>query len=78
MFSAKGVDKISVIDGKMNVQSINRSCKKNLMFYVERLELLSDYIFLQDNDSKHSAKSTNKWLSENNINIFNDQISPPI
>ena len=27
-FSVKGVGKISVIDGKMNAQSINRSCKK--------------------------------------------------
>ena len=31
------------------------------------LELPSDYIFLQDNDPKHAAKSTKKWLSENDI-----------
>ena len=54
----------------MNAQSINRSCKKNLMSSVESLELPSDYIFQQDNDHKHTAKSTKKWLSENNVNVL--------
>ena len=58
-FSAKGEGKRSVIDGK----SINRSCQKSF-------ELPSDYIFQHDNDPKHTAKSTKKWLSENNVNVF--------
>ena len=59
-FSAKGVGKISVIDSKMNAQKI----QKNLSS-VESFELPSDYIFQQDNDPKHTAKSMKKWLSEN-------------
>ena len=40
------------------------------MSSVENLELPSDYIFQQDNDPKQLAKSTKKWLSENNVNVL--------
>ena len=69
-FSAKGVDKISVIDGKMNAQKYKQILQKNLMSSVESVELPSDYMFQQNNDSKRTAKSTKKWLSENNVNVF--------
>ena len=69
-FSAKGVGKISVIDGKMNAKKYKQILQKNLMSSVKSLELSSDYIFQQDNDPKHTAKSTKKWLSENNVNIL--------
>ena len=39
-FSAKGVGKISVIDGKMNVQMYKQILQENLMSYVESLERL--------------------------------------
>ena len=44
--------------------------QENLMSSVERLEIPSDNIFQQDNDLKHTAKSTKKWLSENNVNVL--------
>ena len=56
-FSAKGVGKISVIDSKMNAQKYKQILQENLMSSVESLELASDYIFQQDNDT---AKSTKK------------------
>ena len=40
------------------------------MSSVESLELPSDYIFQQDNDPKNTAKSTKKWMSENNVNVL--------
>ena len=40
------------------------------MSSVESLELRFDYIFQQDNDPKHTAKSMKKWLSENNVNVL--------
>ena len=43
---------------------------ENLKSSVESLELPSDYNFLQDNDPKHTAKSTKKWLSENIVNVL--------
>ena len=69
-FSAKGVGKILVRDGKMNVQKYKHILQENLMSSVESLELPSDYIFQQDNDPKHIAKSTKKCLSENNVNVL--------
>ena len=53
-FLAKGLSKISVIDDKMNAQIL----QENFMSSVESLELASDYIFLEDNDPTHAAKST--------------------
>ena len=44
-FSAKGVDKISVIDGKMNAQMYKQILQENLMSPFGSLELPSDYIF---------------------------------
>ena len=54
----------------MNAQKYKQILHENLMFSVESLELPSDYIFQQDNDPKHTTKSTKKWLSENNVNIL--------
>ena len=51
-----------MIDGKMNAQTYKRILQENLMFSIESLELLSVYIFQQDNDIMHTTKST-KWLS---------------
>ena len=69
-FSAKGEGKISVIDGKMNAQKYKQILQENLTSSVEGLELPSDYIFQQDNDSKRTAKFTKKWLSKNNFNVL--------
>ena len=69
-FSVKNVGKISVIDDKMNAQKYKKILQENLMSSVESLELPYDYIFQQDNDPRHTAKSTKKWLSENNINVL--------
>ena len=59
-FSVKSVGKISVIDSKMNAQKYKQILQENLMSSFESLELPSDYIFQQDNDPKHSAKSMKK------------------
>ena len=69
-FSAKGVGKVSVIGGKMNAQMSKQILQENLMSSVERLELTSDYIFQQNNDTKHTAKSTKNCLSDNNVDIL--------
>ena len=69
-FFAKGMGKISIINGKMKAQKYKQILQENFMSSVESLELPSDYIFQQDNDAKHAAKSTKKWLSENNVNVL--------
>ena len=65
-FSAIGTSNISVIDGRMNAAVYKNILEVNLMISVEDLELPSDWIFLQDNNPKDTAKCTKKWLAENN------------
>ena len=69
-FSAKGVGKISVIDGKMNTEKYKQILQENLISSVESLKLRSDYIFQSDNDPKHTTKSTKTWMSVNNVNLL--------
>ena len=69
-FPVEGVGMISVVDGKMNAQEYKQILQENLMSSVECLELTSDYIFQQDNDPMHTAKSTEKCMSENNLNVL--------
>ena len=54
----------------MNAQKYKQILQENLMPSVESLELPFDYIFHQDNDPKHTAKSTKKWSSKNNVNVL--------
>ena len=60
----------SVIDSKMNAQKYKRILQENFISSVESLELPSDYIFQQDNYAKYTVKSTKKWLSGDNVNVF--------
>ena len=55
----KGVGKISAIEDKMNAQKYKEILLENLSS-VESLELPSNCIFQQDNDPKHTVKSTKK------------------
>lgn len=54
----------------MNTAAYQNILEANLMISVENLELPPDWIVQQDNDPKHTAKSTKKWLAENNVNIL--------
>ena len=54
----------------MNAQMSKQILQENLMSSVESLDLPSDLVFPQDNNPKHTAKSTKKWFSENNANVL--------
>ena len=68
--SEKVVGEISAIDDKINAQKYRQILQENLMSSVESLELPSDNINPQNNDPKHTTKSTKKWLSENKVNVL--------
>ena len=53
----------------MNAKMYKQILQENL-YFVEILELPSDYIFQQDEDPKHTAKRTKKWSSENNVKVL--------
>ena len=69
-FSAKSTGNISVIDGRMNAAEYQNILEGNLTISVESLQLPPDWIFRQDNDPEHTAKTTKKLLVENILNIL--------
>lgn len=69
-FSAKGVGNISLIDGRMNAANYQSILENNLTTSVEKLELPGDWIFQQDNDPKHTARSTKKWFADRNVHVM--------
>ena len=69
-FSSSGTGKIHIIKERMNSAIYREILEENLFESVEMLNLGQDWIFQQDNDPKHSAKLTQKWLVEHNINVF--------
>lgn len=69
-FSSSGTGKIHIIKERMNSAIYREILEENLFESVEMLNLGQDWIFQQDNDPKHRAKLTQKWLVEHNINVL--------
>ena len=51
------------IEGKMNVEKYREILDENLLQSVQDLRLGQSFTFQQDNDPKHTAKTTQEWLS---------------
>ena len=43
---------------------------ENLLELAKNLKLRRRFTFQQDNDPKHKAKATLKWLNKNKINVL--------
>lgn len=69
--AASGVGKLIFIDGKMDQFLYKRILQENLLSSARQLNMEADFVFQQDNDPKHTAKSVKKWLSENIENVLN-------
>ena len=63
-FSAAGPGKLAIIDGIMNYTMYQKILNDNLMPSVRQLKLKRKWIMQQDNDPKHSSKSTKEWLKK--------------
>jgi hypothetical protein len=57
-FAATGPGQIAIIDGKMNSHVYQDILQENVMLSVRQLKLDRSWAMQQDNDPKHSSKST--------------------
>ena len=58
------------INGIMNSTKYQDILAKNLVAAARKLRLRHRWIFQQDNEPKHTSKSTQKWFCEHKINVF--------
>ena len=63
------------INGIMNSTKYQDILAKNLVASARKLRLGRRWTFQQDNDPKHTSKSTRKWFCENKINVLKGHLS---
>lgn len=69
-FSSRGPGELEVIDGRMNGRMYREILEENLFKSVESLGHGRDFVFQDDNDPKHTAKLTKKWLQDREIEVL--------
>jgi transposase len=68
--SSQGVGILEKIDGNMDAAKYVEILQNNLLASAEKMGLENDFIFQQDNDSKHKSKLASNYFSENLINVM--------
>uniref|UniRef100_A0A803JW23 Tc1-like transposase DDE domain-containing protein n=1 Tax=Xenopus tropicalis TaxID=8364 RepID=A0A803JW23_XENTR len=66
-FAASGPGRLAVIDGTMNSTVYQKILKENVRPSVRQLKLKRSWVLQQDNDPKHTSKSTSEWLKKNKM-----------
>ena len=61
-FSMAGTVRLAKIEGKMNGAKYREILDENLLQSAQDLRLGRRFTFQQDNDLKHTAKTTQEWL----------------
>jgi len=69
-FAASGTGRLVKIDGIMNKEEYVEILDQNLKQSARDLSLGRRWNFVQDNDPKHTAKFTKKWLTDNKIDVL--------
>ncbi|KAG2460036.1 TCB1 transposase, partial [Polypterus senegalus] len=69
-FSAAGTGRLVKIKGKMTAATYRDILDENLLQSALDLRLGRQFIFQQDNDSKHTAKISKEWLQDNSVNVL--------
>ncbi|KAF2346192.1 Transposase Tc1-like [Trinorchestia longiramus] len=69
-FSSSGVGKLHIIEGTMNGRKYREILEEQLLPSARLLKLKRGWKFQQDNDPKHTANETKKWLRMKKINIL--------
>ncbi|KAK3567383.1 hypothetical protein QTP86_019883, partial [Hemibagrus guttatus] len=66
-FAASGPGRLAVINGTMNSAVYQKILKENVRPSVCDLKLKRTWVLQQDNDPKHTCKSTSEWLKKKKI-----------
>ncbi len=69
-FAASGPGRLAVINGTMNSAVYQKILKDNVRPSVRDLKLKRTCVLQQDNDPKHSSKSTSEWLKKNKMKTW--------
>ena len=69
-FSAVGTGRLVRNEGKMNGAKYREILDENLLQSVQDLRLRRRFTFQQNNDPKHTAKSTQDWLRDKSLNVL--------
>ncbi len=77
-FAASGPGQLAIIDGTMNCALYQKILKENILPSVCDLKLKHTCVMQQDNDPKHTSKSTSEWLKKNKIKVLEWPSQNPI
>ena len=69
-FSAAGTGRLVRIEGKMNGAKYWKFHDENLLQSAQDVTLGRRFIFQQDNDPKHKAKTMQEWLRDKSLNVL--------
>ena len=65
-----GIGRLVRIKGKMNGAKYREIFDENLLQSAQDLRLGQRFAFQQDNDPKHTAKTTQDWLRDKSLNVL--------
>ena len=69
-FSAAGTGKLVRIEGKMNGAKYREILDEILLQSAQDFRLGKRFTFQQDNDPKHTAKTSQEWLRDKSLNFL--------
>ncbi len=69
-FSAKGTGRLHSIEGRMDGAMYRESLANNLLPSVRALKMGRGWVFQNDNDSKHTARTTKEWLRKKHFKVL--------
>lgn len=76
-FTKAGVGKLYILDGTMDRFYYRRILEENLLPSIHQLGLGTNFMFMHDNDPKHTSALVNDWLRNNNIKVLEWPSSSP-
>ncbi|KAK3529891.1 hypothetical protein QTP86_007214 [Hemibagrus guttatus] len=76
-FAASGPGRLAVMYGTMNSAVYQKILKENVRPSVSDLKLKRPWVLQQDNDPKHTSKSTSEWLKKNKMKTLEGPSQSP-